>query len=155
MWADTVLASPGYVIGVIVYSGKHTRSQMNTKIAQSKMCLLDIEVNFLSKILFSFLVILSIGISTLNGFHGDWKMFYFRVVLLLSSIIPISLRVNLDLAKLWYSYNINNDVGIKGAFARNSNIPEDLGRIQFLITDKTGTLTQNDMICKKIFTEYA
>jgi phospholipid-translocating ATPase len=98
---------------------------------------------------------LAIGICFLNGFHGDWRMFTFRVILLLSSIIPISLRVNLDLAKLWYSYCINVDEGIKGAIARNSNIPEELGRIQFLISDKTGTLTQNDMICKRICTEYA
>jgi len=100
-------------------------------------------------------MVLSLGIVFLNGFHGDWRMFYFRTILLLSSIIPISLRVNLDLAKLWYSYCINSDEGIKGAIARNSNIPEELGRIQFLITDKTGTLTQNDMICKRICTEYA
>jgi len=128
---------------------------MNSKLPQSKVCLVDKEINFLSKILFTFLMVLAFGICFLNGFHGDWKMFYFRVVLLLSSIIPISLRVNLDLAKLWYCYCINSDEGIKGAIARNSNIPEELGRIQFLITDKTGTLTQNDMICKKICTEYA
>lgn len=87
------------------------------------------------------MLILSMVIVVLNGFHGDWIMFYFRVVLLLSSIIPISLRVNLDLAKLWYSYCINKDDEIAGTIARNSNIPEELGRIQFLITDKTGTLT--------------
>lgn len=39
--------------------------------------------------------------------------------------------------------------------ARNSNIPEDLGRLQYLITDKTGTLTQNEMILKKVCTEVA
>lgn len=114
---------------------------MNCKQATSKMCLLDLEVNFLSKILFGFLIVLALVICFLNGFHGDWKMFYFRTMLLLSSIIPISLRVNLDLAKLWYSYCISSDDGIKGAIARNSNIPEELGRIQFLISDKTGTLT--------------
>lgn len=102
---------------------------MNCKQPHSKVCLLDHEVNFLSKILFSFLIMLAVGICFLNGFHGDWRMFTFRVILLLSSIIPISLRVNLDLAKLWYSYCINVDEGIKGAIARNSNIPEELGRI--------------------------
>lgn len=155
MWADTVLASQGFIIGLIVYTGKDTRAQMNSKLPSSKMCLLDIEVNFLSKILFLFLILLSLGICVLNGFHGEWRLFYFRVILLLSSIIPISLRVNLDLAKLWYSYCINNDETMRGAIARNSNIPEELGRIQFLISDKTGTLTQNDMICKRICTEYA
>lgn len=128
---------------------------MNSKLPTSKTCLLDLEINYLSKILFVLMLILSASIVLLNGFHGEWLMFYFRVVLLLSSIIPISLRVNLDLAKMWYSYCINIDTQIPGTVARNSTIPEELGRIQFLITDKTGTLTQNDMICKRIMTEFA
>lgn len=107
----------------------------------------------MSKVLFSMLMLISFAIVVFNGFHGNWVLFFFRIILLLSSIIPISLRVNLDLAKLWYCYEINSDTQIEGAVARNSNIPEDLGRIQFLITDKTGTLTQNDMICKRICTE--
>ena len=39
--------------------------------------------------------------------------------------------------------------------ARNSNIPEDLGRLSYLISDKTGTLTQNEMVCKKVCIEAA
>jgi phospholipid-translocating ATPase len=42
-----------------------------------------------------------------------------------------------------------------GTIPRNSTIPEELGRIQYLLTDKTGTLTQNDMIFKKLAMEYA
>ena len=64
------------------------------------------------------------------------------------------MRINLDLAKLYYSYLINKDETIKGAVARSSNIPEELGRIQFLLTDKTGTLTKNDMIFKRLQLEY-
>jgi len=37
---------------------------------------------------------------------------FMRVLILLSSIIPISMRVNLDFAKLFYSRGINNDKGI-------------------------------------------
>lgn len=128
---------------------------MNQKKARSKMCLLDREVNSLSKLLFGLMVILAAAISALNGFNGNEGMFFLRCVLLLSSIIPISLRVNLDLAKLYYSYRINTDDEIAGTVARNSNIPEDLGRLQYLITDKTGTLTQNEMILKKVCTEMA
>ena len=73
------------------------------------MCLLDVEVNRLSKLLFILMVLLAFTISVLNGKHGDYGMFFLRCVLLLSSIIPISLRVNLDLGKLYYSYNINMD----------------------------------------------
>ena len=49
---------------------------------------------------------------------------FMRMLILLSSIIPISMRVNLDFAKLFYSYLINNDKGIAGAVTRNSNCPE-------------------------------
>ena len=128
---------------------------MNQRLPSDKMCLLDEEVNFLSKLLFVFLLGVAFLITAMNGFHGHWLMFYFRVMLLMSSIIPISVRINLDLAKLWYSHGINTDNDIKGTVARNSNIPEELGRIQFLISDKTGTLTQNDMVCHKIFLEYS
>jgi phospholipid-translocating ATPase len=126
---------------------------MNSRQAHQKTCLFDTEVNFLSKLLFGLLVFISFAICTASGFHGNWLIYFFRVVLLMSSIIPISLRVNLDIAKLWYMHCINTDNDIKGAIARNSNVPEDLGRLEFLITDKTGTLTQNDMICKKLCIE--
>lgn len=119
------------------------------------MCLLDMEVNTLSKVLFLLMILLSASITFLNGLHGQYWMFFFRSILLLSSIIPISLRVNLDLAKLYYSFMINTDDSIEGTLARNSNIPEDLGRLSYLITDKTGTLTQNEMLLKKIATEQA
>jgi phospholipid-translocating ATPase len=49
---------------------------------------------------------------------------FVRILILLSSIIPISMRVNLDFAKLFYAYQINNDKYIKGAITRNTNCPE-------------------------------
>jgi len=64
------------------------------------------------------------------------------------------MRINLELAKLYYSLLINTDKKIKDTVARNSTIPEELGRIQFLLTDKTGTLTKNDMIFKRLSLEY-
>ncbi len=63
---------------------------------------------------------------------------YMRYLILLSNIIPISMRVNLEFAKLIYSYKINIDQRIEGTITRNSNIPESLGRISYLLTDKTG-----------------
>jgi len=79
---------------------------------------------------------------------------FVRCILLLCSIIPISMRLNLDFAKLYYSFKINTDEIIEGTVTRNSSIPEELGRIQILLSDKTGTLTKNDMIFKKVCLEY-
>ena len=116
---------------------------MNQKQARSKISLLDLEVNFLSKVLFSLMIVVAFVITLLNGVRSldTAGMFFLRTILLLSSIIPISLRVNLDLAKIYYAFKVNTDDDIRGSIARNSNIAEDLGRLSFLITDKTGTLT--------------
>ncbi len=82
---------------------------MNSKMPRSKIGLLDSEINFLSKVLFALMLFISAAIIVLDGFVGTWYFKYFRFVLLLSSIIPISLRVNLDLAKIYYSYCISTD----------------------------------------------
>lgn len=102
---------------------------MNSKMPRSKVGLLDQEINHLSKILFGVMLGISLIMIILDGFIGSWYFKYFRFLLLLASIIPISLRVNLDLAKWYYSYCISNDSSIKDCIARNSTIPEELGRI--------------------------
>lgn len=50
------------------------------------------------------MVIFAGTIIILDGLKGNFYIKFFRFLLLLSSIIPISLRVNLDLGKIWYSY---------------------------------------------------
>jgi phospholipid-translocating ATPase len=54
------------------------------------------------------------------------------------------------MAKLFYSWQIGRDKRIPGTVVRSSTIPEELGRISFLLSDKTGTLTMNEMRFKKI-----
>lgn len=155
MWANCVLAS-AKIIGLVIYAGKETRFQMNSQIARTKIGKLDLLLNTLSKYLFLFLIFLSIGIVIMNGFTFDSIypfLILFRYILLLSSIIPISMRVNLDFAKIIYSRNIDNDKEIPGTKTRNSVIPEDLGLIRYLLSDKTGTLTKNEMIFKKLSLE--
>jgi phospholipid-translocating ATPase len=109
LWANTVLASTGYIWGLVLYTGIETRAQMNSKMPRSKVGLLDTEINHLSKILFFVMVGISALIIIIDGFRGSWYLKFFRFVLLLASIIPISLRVNLDLAKIYYTFCISND----------------------------------------------
>ncbi|CAO1355510.1 unnamed protein product [Diamesa tonsa] len=149
LWANTVVAA-GTATGIVVYTGAETRSVMNNSQPRSKIGLLDIEINGLTKVLFCAVIALSFVMMCLKGFSGPWYRYMFRFVLLFSYIIPISLRVNLDMGKAFYSWQIQNDPEIKGTVVRSTTIPEELGRISYLLTDKTGTLTCNDMVFKKI-----
>ncbi len=149
MWSNTVVAS-GTAIGAIIYTGPECRAAMNNSKPSSKMGLIDLELNDLTKILFLATLALSVGMIALKGFEGPWYIYMFRFMLLFSYLIPISLRVNLDMGKIFYSYYIQKDKEIPGTVARSTTIPEELGRISYLLSDKTGTLTQNQMVFKKL-----
>ncbi|KAF2983717.1 hypothetical protein EK904_006693 [Melospiza melodia maxima] len=140
----------GTVVGVVLYTGRELRSVMNTSNPRSKIGLFDLEVNCLTKILFGALVVVSLVMVALQHFAGRWYLQIIRFLLLFSNIIPISLRVNLDMGKIVYSWVIRRDSKIPGTVVRSSTIPEQLGRISYLLTDKTGTLTQNEMVFKRL-----
>src|SRR3569833_2398148 len=153
-WANTVIASHATTLAVIVYTGPQTRSALSTAPSRSKTGLLEYEINSLTKILCALTLALSIILVALVGFENTtgnvWYVKIMRFLVLFSTIVPISLRVNLDLGKSVYSWSIQRDPGMPGAVVRTSTIPEDLGRIEYLLSDKTGTLTQNEMEMKKI-----
>ncbi|KIM37884.1 hypothetical protein M413DRAFT_448154 [Hebeloma cylindrosporum] len=149
LWSNTVLAA-GSAVGFVIYTGSETRAVMNTSHPETKIGLLDLEINKLAKILCAVTFALSLVLVALNGFRGQWYVYVFRFLILFSSIIPISLRVNLDMGKTVYAQQIMNDAEIPNTIVRTSTLPEELGRITYLLSDKTGTLTQNEMEMKKL-----
>ncbi|XP_076891933.1 putative phospholipid-transporting ATPase 9 [Bidens hawaiensis] len=72
-------------------------------------------------------------------------------LLLYSYLIPISLYVSIEVVKILQTIFINNDINMyyeeadKPAHARTSNLTEELGQIDTILSDKTGTLTCNSM----------
>ncbi|KAL2871357.1 aminophospholipid-translocating P4-type ATPase NEO1 [Aspergillus lucknowensis] len=153
-WANTVLASNTITYAAIIYTGSQTRAALSTSPSRSKVGLLEYEINNLTKILCALTLTLSIVLVALEGFQPtndkEWYIAIMIYLILFSTIIPMSLRVNLDMAKTVYGRFIEKDKDIPETVVRTSTIPEDLGRIEYLLSDKTGTLTQNEMELKKI-----
>ena len=153
-WANTVLASNATILAVVVYTGAQTRQALSTSPSRSKAGLLEHEINNLTKILCALTLTLSIILVAVRGIEGrpgqEWYVAVTRFLILFSTIVPISLRVNLDMGKTVYARFIERDRDMPGTVVRTSTIPEELGRIEYLLSDKTGTLTQNEMDLKKI-----
>ena len=153
MWSSTILASKK-VIGIVIFTGNETRVRMNSSEPKVKLGILDLELNAINVYLFFMMFVLSFILTVLKFQPFLQSMFNcFRFIILFCGIIPISLRVNLDISKTFFSYMINRDNTIAGTIARNSTIPEELGRISYVFSDKTGTLTKNEMVFKKIAME--
>ncbi|MED6195380.1 Phospholipid-transporting ATPase 10 [Stylosanthes scabra] len=76
---------------------------------------------------------------------------FLTALMLYSYLIPISLYVSIEIVKVLQSIFINQDLNMyyeetdQPAHARTSNLNEELGQVDTILSDKTGTLTCNSM----------
>lgn len=74
--------------------------------------------------------------------------------MIFGNFIPISLLVTIETVKFFQAYRIQVSKEMVGngtqCSVQSSNLNEELGQIDYIFTDKTGTLTQNEMIFKKL-----
>ena len=74
-----------------------------------------------------------------------------RFIILFQVMVPIALYVSLDIVRVLQIYGISKDKNLKyerPITCRTFTINEDLGQIGYVFSDKTGTITQNQLLFK-------
>ena len=165
---EAVIRGTEWVIGVVVYTGTDTKVLLGQQKPGYKVSKIDRITNQLV-ILIIFMQCafgLAAGLSTAAySNQARWWLFgadlseselllesiiaFFSAVLLVATVIPISLVISLEIAKVYQAKFMVNDVLIPGTDTPSQALNDDLGQIGYILSDKTGTLTSNDLVLKK------
>ncbi|KAK9457038.1 hypothetical protein V1511DRAFT_496032 [Dipodascopsis uninucleata] len=169
-----VLRNTPWVHGVVVFTGHETKLMRNATAAPIKRTAVEHMVNLQIIFLFSILIILSVVSSAgnvvreamnkteLSYLYLDGTKYastFFLDLLtywvLYSNLVPISLFVTVEFVKYYQGFLISSDLDMyykdtdTPTICRTSSLVEELGQIEYIFSDKTGTLTRNIMEFKQ------
>jgi len=171
------LRNTKWITGVVVYSGHESKILLNSTPTRFKQSSLEKVANTLIIVVFLFELVLCIFAALSAGIwhssyvgtgeHTAWYLeneqspsgfaaeAFLSFFILVSNLIPISLYVTMEVMKICLSWFIEQDIdmysalGDETATARTTNLSEELGQVGYIFSDKTGTLTSNEMQFRK------
>ncbi|XP_053514670.1 phospholipid-transporting ATPase IK isoform X3 [Artibeus jamaicensis] len=161
--------------GMVIYAGFDTKIMRNCGKIHLKRTKIDRLMNRLVVLIFVFLVLISMALTL--GFRDmvtEFKakhhyvaekhvhsvttesfLIFCSFLILLSVMVPMSAFFTAEFIHLGNSIFINWDVQMyyepqdMPAKARNTSLSDQLGQVEYIFSDKTGTLTQNVMTFRK------
>lgn len=170
------LRSTEWVLGVVVFTGGESKIMLNSGATPAKRARLakDLNWNVIYNFIILFIMCLLAGI--VNGVawatpHKSLDYFdfgsyggtppvtgiitFWTALILFQNLVPISLYISLEIVRTIQAVFIHSDLYMYyerlGLYCvpKSWNISDDVGQVEYIFSDKTGTLTQNVMEFKK------
>ena len=170
------LRNTEWILGVVVFTGQETKIMLNSGMTPSKRSRIARELNW--DVIYNFVILFFMCLVTgiINGViwsQGNNSLDYFEfgsiggnppvdgiitfvaAIILFQNLVPISLYISLEIIRTLQAFFIYSDTFMYyekvdyPCTPKSWNISDDLGQIEYIFSDKTGTLTQNVMEFKK------
>ncbi|KAF9738294.1 hypothetical protein PMIN06_001830 [Paraphaeosphaeria minitans] len=170
------LRNTEWILGVVMFTGEESKIMLNSGITPSKRPLISKELNW--NVIYNFIILfcmclvsgIVLGVFWAKpdtshalfefGSYGhnpatDGVIAFWAGVILFQNLVPISLYITLEIIRTLQAVFIYSDVEMYYAAIdypctpKSWNISDDVGQVEYIFSDKTGTLTQNIMEFKK------
>ncbi|KAF5371423.1 hypothetical protein D9757_010009 [Collybiopsis confluens] len=172
-----IIRNTTWTVGLVVFTGADTKIMLNGGETPSKRSKIEKETNFNVIVNFAILIIMCTIAAIFNGLQdaktGTSAEFFepgvdatdshvlnalitfVSCLIAFQNIVPISLYISIEIVKTIQAYFISQDIDMyyqpydTPCVPKTWNISDDLGQIEYIFSDKTGTLTQNIMEFQK------
>ncbi|OSD08296.1 phospholipid-translocating P-type ATPase [Trametes coccinea BRFM310] len=174
----TVLRNTRWVIGVVLFTGEDTKIVLNSGATPSKRSRVERQMNPQVFINLIILAAMAVACGIVDAvleqrdfprgapwLYGDTQdddnphinglVTWAFALITFQNIIPISLYISIEGVRtcqalfIYFDREIYYEKTDQATLARSWNLSDDLGQIEYVFSDKTGTLTQNAMVFRQ------